>query len=318
MKKLILTILFLALAGLTVYYFLYRKGSTINKSEKVFALNDSKNIDRIILIKGNEKVILLKESKGWSLNGKEARTDLINMLIGVSEGLDAIAPVPKIEIDSVIDKLKTGIKIAFYAGEYNMNSYTLCKCSNSIYGLRDGYENPYKITLRGFSNIDLTKIYNTKENHWLTNLLINIEPEKIKSVSLEYPKNPDSGFILNKSDDSGYKLVRKITKKELSDTDPEIISEYLYFFSNIRYFPVDDTTSIRSNFITSQNNFFHLTIQSFDGQTVDVSGYAKPEVESDQTALLHFYSVDSNNNIISLKFNDFDPILVHADYFLKK
>src|SRR5512147_2007190 len=104
MKKLILTIIFLSLSAFTVYYFGFRKGTTINRSEKQFALTDVKKIDRIVIVKGDTKIILEKNSTSWSLNGKEARNDLINLLFGVSVGLDAIAPVPIHSVDSVLDR----------------------------------------------------------------------------------------------------------------------------------------------------------------------------------------------------------------------
>lgn len=318
MKKLILTVLFLALSAFTVYYFGFRKGSTINQSEKQFALTESENIDRIVLIKDHQKIILDKGQNSWTLNGKEVRSDMINMLIEVSEGLDAIAPVPKEEIDWVNQKLQTGVKVEFYHKGNLDNSFTLCRSDKEIYGLRENFEIPYRISLRGFSTIDLTKIYNTQENFWLTNLLINIEPENIKSVSIDYPLNPGNGFILDKSDNNNYKLIKSQQKKELSGTDSEIISEYLYFFSNIRYYPVEDTANLRQQVITNKNNFFRLVVESINGKKFEVLGYAMPEVDTSQIAPLQFYALDSNSNIISLKFNDFDPILVHADYFLKK
>jgi hypothetical protein len=318
MKKLILTIIFLSLSAFTVYYFGFRKGTTINRSEKQFALTEVKKIDRIVIVKGDSKIVLEKKSNSWSLNEKEVRNDLINLLFGVSVGLDAIAPVPIHSVDSVLEKLREGTKVSFYKKREIVNSFTLCKSNDNIFGLRGDYETPYKITLRGFSDIDLTKIYSTDENYWLTNIFINFEPEDIKSISIDYPANPDMGFILEKTDNSGYKISKKTHKKELSETDPEIISEYLYFFDNIRFYPIDDSTDIRNNVIISRNNFFNLSIQTTDGHSVSVSGYNKPEIDTSQIAPLNFYTVDTNNNVISLRFNDFDPILVHADYFLKK
>jgi len=318
MKKVILTILFLVLSGITAYFIIYKKGTTLSKSDKLFALIDSKNVDRIEISEREERLVLQKGHEYWSINNKEARTDLVNALLGVSAGLDAIAPVSRSQKDSVMDQMKTGTTVSFFEGTSLINTFTLCKWNNTLYAVRKDSDNPYRITLRGFSNIDLTKMYVVEENYWLTNILINLGPDNIKLIKIDYPANPAMGFELLNAGQEGYTISDNARKKGLSDTDPEIISEYLYFFSNIRFYPVNDSALIKKEVIGSRKPFFHLKIKSFDDAEIDILGYTKRDYKSNQNDPSMFYAVNNKGNVMSLKYNDFDPILVHSEYFLKK
>jgi hypothetical protein len=318
MKNIFLAILFVLFAILALYLTIYRKGTSLNKTEKIFALSNSKEINCIKIVNNEDGITLLKGSGKWSIDNKEVRDDLINTLLGVSEGLDAISPVSGKDCDSVLYWLDKGTKIAFYDNNRIINSFRICKQNNTIYGVLEGSHNPYKLSLRGFPDIDLIKIYSAKAEHWKMNVLINFDPSAIKSIILEYSLKPENSFQLEKKDDGQFYLSKSGRFSALQNTDPEILAEYLSFFSDIKYYPVNDSAGTKKEITGTQKPFFHLRILTVNDTITEIWGYNKPNLENDDSDAYEFYAISQEKGIIVLKYNDFDPILVNIDYFLKK
>jgi hypothetical protein len=318
MKKIVLTLLFLLLAVLALYYSIYRNGTSLNKPEKRFALTNSKEINSINIINNEGNITLIKETSYWSLDKKEVRQDLINTLLGVSEGLDAISPVSHNQCDSVLALLDKGTKLTFYYNNRIINSFKICKQNNTIYGVLENSRNPYKLSLRGFPDIDLTKIYSANAEHWMMNLLLDFDPSVIKSILLEYPLKPEKGFQIEKMSDGQFYLGKTGRFAPLQNTDPEILTEYLSFFNDIRYYHVCDSTGIEKELTDTQKPFFHLRLCNINDTITEIWGYNKPNLESDNSDPYEFYATCKERGIMLLKYNDFDPILVNIDYFLKK
>jgi len=318
MKKIILTILFVLLVVIAIYFTIYRSGTTLNKSEKRFALTNTNEINRIDILDKYNNITLIKETNHWSLNNKEVRRDLVNTLIGVSEGLDAISPIPHNQRDSVMAWLDKGTKLMFYRNNQIINSFTICKRNKKIYGLLENSQNPYRLSLRGFPDIDLTNIYSANAEHWMMNLLFDYEPSSFKSVLLEYTLKPEKSFQIEKMADNKFYLSKTGRFVPIQNTDPEIIAEYLSFFDDIRYYNVSDSSAIKKENINTQKPFFHLRLSNINNTITDVWGYNKPKIESDDSDPYEFYATCKEKGIMLLKFNDFDPILVNLDYFLKK
>jgi hypothetical protein len=318
MKKIILTILFVLLAIMAIFYSIYRKGTTLNKTDKQFAITNTKEINRINIIDSSNNITLIKDINYWSLNKKEIRQDLINMLIGVSEGLDAISPVSHNQHDSIMVWLDKGTKLTFYNNKQIINSFKICKHNNSIYGILENSQNPYRLSLRGFPDIDLTKIYSANAEHWMMNLLLDLEPAAIKSIFLEYLLEPEQGFQIEKLSDNQFYLSKKGRFIPIQNTDPEIITEYLSFFNDIRYYNVSDSTGVKKEIIDTQKPFFHLRLCNINNTINEIWGYNKPNLESDDSDPYEFYATGTVKGIMLLKYNDFDPILVNIEYFLKK
>jgi hypothetical protein len=318
MKKIILTILFVLLAVLALYFTFYRNGTTLNKSEKLFALNNPKETDRINISNSHENITLVRVNNHWSIDNREIRQDLINTLLGVSEGLDAISPVSHDQYDSILKKLDNGIIIKFYHKNRIIKALKICKSNNSIYGILDNSKNPYRLSLRGFPDIDLTKIYSASKEHWMINILFDFDPSNIKSIHLEYSIKPERGFQIEKMNDGQLYLSKNGHFSPLQNTDPEILTEYLGFYNDIKYYQLDDSTKIKIELDEKQKPLFHLKLNGVNDTITEIWGYNKPKTESDSTDPYEFYAKCREKGIILLKYNDFDPILVDLDYFLKK
>jgi hypothetical protein len=312
MKKLFLAILVILLAVIAIYFTINRKGKTPTNPGKLFALKSGKEIDRINISNSEGNVTLIKENDFWTVENKEVRHDLINSL------LDAVSLVSDSQRDSVLQWLENGTKLTFYSSKSVVNSFYICKQNNSIYGVLYNSQNPYRLSLRGFPDIDLTKIYSANPEHWTLNLLLDCDPATIKSIVLEYPLKPEMGFQLEKLPDGQFYLSKNGQFKALTNTDPEILVEYLSFFNDIKYFHVSDIPQIEQEIINKQKPFFHFKLASINDTITEIWGYNKPNEENDDSDAYEFYATSKEKGIILLKYNDFDPIMVDIDYFLKK
>jgi hypothetical protein len=318
MKKIILTIIFVFLAIIALYFSFYRNRTTLNRSEIHFALTNAKEIDNINIVDNNNNITLVRDSNHWTLNKKEVRQDLINTFLGVSEGLDAISPVSHGQRDSVLINLNNGTKLTYFHNNRKINSFKICKSGNSIYGILENSQNPYRLTLRGFPDIDLTKIFDANAEHWMVNLLLDFEPSTIESIILEYTLKPDKGFQIEKMSNGQFYLSKNGRFSPIQNTDPEILTDYLSFFNDIRYYHVCDSNGIKKEISETQKPFFHLKLTSINNTITEIWGFNKPNIENENSDPYEFYAISKERGIMLLKYNDFDPILVNIDNFLKK
>ena len=316
MKKFFKIFLIIILAGLSVYYGYFRKNSTLWYSDTGFAIHHPLAITRIIIGNPDTYLTIIKIQNKWRVDSIEARQELVDFLLKVSGQLEIVSPISLSLKDSILKRLKNGTSIDFFSGRRKVSSIIFFKLNTEIYATHNGSKTPYRIDVKGYPEIDLTKIFNPNKELWMTNILFNFHPDDIQSVLLLCPDKPQLDLEIEKKSGGRYIITNDFSEYQGESADSVLLNAYLTFFSNIPYYPVKGDKSLIENKL--KGHFFSLILVGRNDTLTELKAYKKTDAKSGKDDPFEFYAISKKTGLIILKYSDLDPILAGEDYFLKK
>ncbi len=208
-KTLILLILFLAIGGAT--FFLTKKEdtkTTILTEERNFAVADIESVYKIFIADRNGKNITLERKKNyWQLNKKyKANSNSVSNLLNTIQRIKIKYTPPKTALKNIINSIATNnIKIEIYnkSGE-KLKGYYIGGVTNDelgTYMIKEEAESPFVTYVPGFEG-SLRVRYMTEEIDWRDKAIFRERLSNIQSVSIEYPKQKNKSFILEKTNEA--------------------------------------------------------------------------------------------------------------------
>lgn len=227
-KNHLLLITFLILAAATAWYLSNKK--EINKkstltAERNFAVKDESSIHKIFLGKRNGETYTFTrgEEKFWRVNGK------YNVNPNVMEGLlEAITNVtmkylpPQAAIPKVVKDLAAkGIKVEVYGkNDQLLKAYyvgTIGSDGESTYFIMENSDQPVACEIPQMVGHVGTR-YDISGDDWRDKTVFAYKPEEIQAVSIEYPKQRNKSFKLERKGDGFelkpfYENVKPINRK---------------------------------------------------------------------------------------------------------
>ncbi len=119
MKKNILPIVMLiVLAGISIYFYLTKSGSTLKPELTNYAVEDTAAISKIFLADKAGHTITLerKSTDEWTVNGEfTARQDGVKNLLDAMARVEIKAPVNKSAYETIVKRLSSaGVKVEIY------------------------------------------------------------------------------------------------------------------------------------------------------------------------------------------------------------
>jgi hypothetical protein len=318
MKNYILLILVVLVLGLAAYFSMNRKGSTLHKRDIHFAVEVPDAITKILIESKNARTDLEKINNQWHVNGEEGNQERIHDLLIISELIEADAPVSFSQTDSINQQLKNGTRISFYEGKRRIYSFLLCKWENMLFARNIRSEKPFRVSVKGYPNIDLVRVFSASATDWTSNILIDLTPDAIEQVKIDYPSKQSRSFHLIVAENGKYTLFGPDSTNLSLKVDHEIAKEYCSFFSKIRFTHLPDSVKVDIAVIRNQKPLFILNIKSSGNKPIRLEGYQKVDSLTHVADSYRFYTIDPDRGLILLNFSDFDPILVSPEYFLKK
>lgn len=209
-KTLLLLILFVALAGGTMWYMQGKDTKdSIALSDRDFAVKDLSSIHKIFLADRSGRTVTLerKSDREWIYNGEYmARPNVMVNLLTTIRGVQMQSIPPKAAEKNIINDLAVnGIKVELYdKGNNKMKAYYVGGVTNNekgTYMIMEGANQPYIMERAGFEG-SLRINYWKGEEDWRDKALFRENPDNISAVSIEYPKQKNQSFVLERKDDS--------------------------------------------------------------------------------------------------------------------
>jgi hypothetical protein len=318
MKK--YSVLFFVVVGLGIlaYFSATHKNSTLREKDTRFALEMPESVTKIRIFSNGGETILDRANNLWQANGEAGNQERIRDLLLISGLVEAVAPVSISQDDSVAKHLATGSHVSFYAGKRCTNSYRLCKWNNMIYAQKVPSNKSFRISVKGYPDIDLTKVFSPLPSDWACNILIDLRPDEIQQIKISYPAMNTKSFKLSVTGNASCQLLGSDSANLSEKVDWETVREYFSLFSKIRYTPLSD--SMKRNFTATGNQqpFFILEITSMGQKPIRIEGFQKTDLQKKDKDPFRFYASTLEREIILLNYSDLDPILVTPGYFLKK
>lgn len=328
MKRTNLFIVLFLVLGLATFFLLKDKEettSTVLGLDRDFKVENTEDIHKVFIAKRTGQTTTLeRKGKGWVYNGKyKARPDAMeNLLDAVSTVRMKYVP-PNAAIDNIVKDLATnGIKVEIY-GKNNekIKAYYVGGTTADERGthmIMEGAENPYIVELPLMEG-GIRVRYDLPELAWRDRAVFQKDVEDIKSVSIEYPKQMNKSFRLErKGNDYSVEPFYEITQSINRPKTKGMGERFLINFNKIIAEGFENDSPQKDS-ITQTIPFCTITLEDTDGETRAVTLYPKASTDAYgqvQTGEIERYWAEvSNGDFLMVQHRVIERILWAYEFF---
>ncbi|MBN1158763.1 MAG: hypothetical protein JXA61_05235 [Bacteroidales bacterium] len=316
-------IAFLIVVTIAVLILINRRDGLPGRQSSEFSSGNASLIDKVVISKAEETVILEREEHHWMLNGTAiARNDRVDFLLSCFERIEIVSPAAKSMKDRVAEHLKTEGKLVRLYVNGNLRKgfhvYYEPEGITGTYMMLEDSEDPFMVRLIGYAGNDIEVFFSLNHRSWQDNVLFEQGPDDIREVRLEYPETPEHSFRIRHNETNGVVLSELTAPIPPENTDLHEIQDYLFFFSNIRYeYPEDPFPDS----LISGSPFADLTVITGTGREIHLKAYRWPVSDNASEAydLNRFIGlINDDRDTVILEYADMDPVLRRIEDFQKK
>ncbi|MCB9082255.1 MAG: DUF4340 domain-containing protein [Lewinellaceae bacterium] len=199
-------LVFLVLGGLAVYWWLASPdtSSSLGK-DRLFKVEQPEKIAKIFLAHRDGTTVTLEKKKNqWIYDGKwPARPNAIENLLDALTRIQIKYQPPRAAVANMVTDLATqGIKVEVYdVRDRLLKAYYVGGATadeRGTYLIMEGAEQPYVGELAGWEG-NLRFRFNLRGDDWRDKTIFAVQPKDIKRVTIEYPKQRNQSFRLERS-----------------------------------------------------------------------------------------------------------------------
>jgi len=264
------TILLLIVSVLTLLLLLllFNPWKDQKRDSRNVALRQQEEVDRIILVDPYNSVELIRRADGWSLFGTEpvSPAPVENLLIAASR-LEVTSIVEGASGDRFEESPGESRELSFYKGDKLVLSYALKAMSGRYLLSPVDSERSYFVSLPGYSDLDLLRIFSATPDHYRDHLLMDLRPSDISTVEIELASGEFFRFRQDSEGNIQCMPVNAFTT--LPDVDPNELSMKLLFsyFTSIRF---EQSTGISADSLLGSpgesGKLASIRVESFAGE----------------------------------------------------
>lgn len=339
-RTLILLVLFLLLGG-GAFYMLQNQdnlSTTSHRTDGDFAVENVDEIQKIFIADRKDYKVLLERKKGhWTYNKEfKARQTAIDDLLSTIKGIRMKYTTPRGAEKPMIENLAiAGVKVEIYGkNDKKLKTYYVGgTTANSLgtYMIMEGSSEPYVTHIPTFQGM-LRGKFMKQPDDWKDLMLFGESVEEIEFVSVEYPKQRNKSFKLEKSESGSfsvnpfYEASPKIDKPILQGA----VEKYLSGFKGLQAESFSngderrDSMSQTLPFVTisvknnkgemNVANFYPIVIKDEFGNPV---AFLRAGMKN--TSSIARYFVDyTDGSFRMVQHKVFEHIFWSYDYFFKK
>jgi len=340
-------ILLLAAAGLIIT----NSYTTLKKDVSDFSITDTASVTKLFLAdKNNNEVTLERMPDGsWLVDGKHtAQQAKISSFLKTLSDLVVRSPVPlaarnnvitrmaviakKLEIYQVAPRINIFNKIKLFPHEKLTKTYYIGDVTQDNQGtfmLMEGAEEPYIVHIPGFRGFVSTR-YSTVEADWRDFTVFKTPINKLESVSVEFPLQPEQSYRFDLLDNQNITLSSLAGEQILEGYDTLRALNFLAAFEDIRFESLLEHL-IEKEFIDSVSTSTPktiITVTDHEGRVNRVKVFAKRSfaplfnedgdrmepVDLDRAYAL----VNDEEDFVLIQYFVFDIVTRNLDYFTGK
>jgi hypothetical protein len=249
---LVVLILILVAGGL----FITNSYSTLKKKESDFAVKDTASVTKIFIADKNNKEVTLERSPegGWTVDGKfQAQQAKINSFLKTLSDLAVRSPVPLIARNNVIKRMSAiAKKVEIYQIRPRINLFNKIKLfphekltkvyyvgdvtqdNQGTFMLMEGSEEPYVVHITNFRGFVASR-YSTEKADWRDYTVFKTPINKIQSVKVEFPFDPQMAYEFDVQDNKNIVLKSLSDGKIIGPYDTTRVLNFLTGFEDIRF-----------------------------------------------------------------------------------
>lgn len=182
------------------------------RAERNFALKDVSRLQKIFIAqRDGETTLLEKKGSAWLYNGKfKARPNAIENLLDAIQRVEIDHIPAKAAIKNIVTNLAgEGIKVELYeSGDKPSKTYYIgsgTQDERGVYMIMEGFDQPFVCHIPGWEG-NLRYRYNLRGDDWRDKTVFAEDPDNIQSVSIEYPKQKNRSFKLERKGASTFDI----------------------------------------------------------------------------------------------------------------
>ncbi len=235
-------VLVFVLGGLTAFYLMTNSAKRSSESwDRQFAVPDIERVHKIFIAdRRGHSTLLERSNKGWIYNEKyPANPHVMKELLHHIQYLEVYYLPAHAAVPTMVKDLATkGIKVELYdkKGENIKTYYLGSPTADGVgtYAIMEGAEKPYVVynpSIRG----SIVGQFMITGDDWRDKTVVRENPDRIRYVSIEYPKQQNQSFILEKKAEGQYGLhpFYEFTPPINKPLNASIVEAYLQGFRQI-------------------------------------------------------------------------------------
>lgn len=238
-----LLLLFCVIGGLVVWQINKSRGSeasTLTGYEDMKFAQSTDEVYKIFIAqRDGELTTLERNGDHWIYNGKyRANPNIMENLLRTIRGVRMQSIPTQASVQHIVKELATiGIKVELYDKDQQLlKTYYVGGSTNDergTYYIMEGSGRPYVVELPEVTG-SLRGRFTLKGDQWRDKSILLEDPKSIEFVSVEYPKQRDQSFVIQKQGDQFsiqpfYPLTSKINRKQKTGA----VNSYLFGFESV-------------------------------------------------------------------------------------
>jgi len=304
------------------------KNTTHDKKYSDFAIEDTSSIDKIIITEANgETATITRVSKDeWKLNGKyKARIDAVHVIFKTAKLVSVKSEVPKAAEKNVLKTMAvTFKKVEYFSNGSLIKTWYVGGPTRDHYGTymllqRPGEDRsivPYIMEIKGFFGHLSTRFF-TDVKEWRDKVIIQLSPEKIKSIELKNNEQPEYGFKIEIKGKNQFELYDAANKK-VSGFDTVSVRAYLLNYRKIAFegFNRGILNEKQEDSLRKAIPFSIIKVTDNKGETIELKTYRKKSTPDQidlngqqyQWDIERLFAILPTGEVIIMQYGTYDKI----------
>jgi len=324
-------ILVVSLILVAVYLYLKDEKNTLDPDVSDFSLEKEEvsALDSMVLIRNHKRLKLHRSNNRWYVNAQMyAREKAVSQFLNVLEDLQVESPAQKSNRQELLELIRSNpIYVSLYCGNDLIKNYLVEDSEYKkgvTYMMMKGSNEPFVMSLPGFRG-NLATLYKLDPQYWRDKTLFDYSALDIKSIKVRYPSNMEHSFYLNYEGDV-FRLQSLSENKFIEDFNGSRAARYFSYFTNVRFDRIiqDDKKLLDS--LEEAIPYCIFEIMDNRQHMVRLETYRKKsEVEHDAFGQKSYYDLNylygrfkGAEEILLIKYTEFDPLLKEINYFREK
>ena len=291
-RTLALLVLLVGLGGIT--YWLSQRENRANQPSLTWEREFKVNADAVARIflynkKTDTRTTLERRDDHWIVNGRyRVNPNVMNNFLATVGNLQMNYVPGQAAVMPAIQVMATqGIYVQLFDGSgEQLRAYTIggnTADAQGTYALIEGSEQPHVLSLPYF-NGNIRGLYALREYQWRDKALTVISPETVQKLTVDYPKQRSSAFVLERTDGRARVVPLYPATARRGDTPaPGAVDSYLDGFERLMAEALINENPRRAE-ITATLPFAVFTFERTDGPNTTLKLW--PQVDPDREGQL--------------------------------
>lgn len=214
-------------------------------SGRGIVLQKAEVVDRIVLADSFHTSELIRTQGSWKLFGtEEVSTVTVENLLYAASRLEVVSITePEVfgQDNGSADEIRD---LSFFRGDRMLLTYRLTKHAGRYLIHPPGSDRVYYVSLPGYPDLDLTRVFSAAPDHYREHLLVDLPPSDIAHISIELASGEAFEFKQDQEGNISCRVSNEQTRMPPGEPNELAIKLLFSYFTPIRF---EERTNIKAD-----------------------------------------------------------------------